>query len=565
MALEVPTRPEAPDRYAEGPSRRHEPSESQRTAIEAAGGPVLVLAGPGAGKTFCLAERIRYLVESKGADPARICAFTFTNKAAGEIASRLTQHLGERASHIRGGTIHAFCAEVLREHGAKVGLRSGFGIADEEYQLAVLRRIAVPRQYHKYLLRRFVDRRYRGEELDSRDEERLDRYESFLRRRNMLDYDTLVLKAAELVSEHPEAADDVRAEFDHVLVDEFQDLNRKQYAVIKALAREHRSIFAVGDDEQSIYSWAGADPRVFTLFATDFEITKPVYLQDNRRVPRQVFSLARRLVEFNPSLFTTRLHANPERESAFPVKVYTFETEREEMEWIAADLRSDRDSHSLEWGDVALLYRTNRIGDQAETMFLNAGIPVRLARGRSLSEDPVVAYVIAALRVIATPSDPLHKENFLSAVLPRTLVDSARASAEENDERVLQRFVTMGAKLPRDNPDGRKIRRGLSALHNLAALGSQFTSIGPLVSELLSQRVGEYRTILDERHHELSDPKSHPSVVELARRIKEAIDVGTPIHIARLGGAEIAMKAILVGIGAWKVELGGVRTTDPPP
>src|SRR5438046_9296888 len=110
------------------------PSESQRLAIEAEFGPVLVLAGPGAGKTYCLAERIRYRVETGGADPARICAFTFTNKAAGEIAARLGLHLGERASHVTGGTIHAFCAELLREFGTLVGLKAGFGIADEEYQ-----------------------------------------------------------------------------------------------------------------------------------------------------------------------------------------------------------------------------------------------------------------------------------------------------------------------------------------------------------------------------------------------------------------------------------------------
>src|SRR3954465_9464245 len=140
---------------------RPTPSDSQRLAIEAEVGPVLVLAGPGAGKTFCLAERIRHLVEVRGAEASRICAFTFTNKAAGEISSRLAQHLGERASHVRGGTIHAFCAELLRKHGARVGLKPGFGIADDEYQLAVLRRIAVPRQYHKYLLGRFVDRRFR--------------------------------------------------------------------------------------------------------------------------------------------------------------------------------------------------------------------------------------------------------------------------------------------------------------------------------------------------------------------------------------------------------------------
>src|SRR3954471_7831907 len=128
------------------------PSESQRQAIEAEPGPVLVLAGPGAGKTYCLAERIRYLVEVKGADPARICAFTFTNKAAGEIASRLVTHLGERASHVKGGTIHAFCAELLRAHGDKVGLKAGFGIADEDYQRAALRRIGVPSRWQGSVL-----------------------------------------------------------------------------------------------------------------------------------------------------------------------------------------------------------------------------------------------------------------------------------------------------------------------------------------------------------------------------------------------------------------------------
>src|SRR3954469_940607 len=123
------------------------PSASQRAAIEAEAGPLLVLAGPGAGKTFCLIERIGYLVERLGVDPARICAFTFTNKAAGEISHRLEARLGDAASKIKRGTIHAFCAELLRELGAQVLLEQGFGIADEEYQLNTLRRIEGPRRW----------------------------------------------------------------------------------------------------------------------------------------------------------------------------------------------------------------------------------------------------------------------------------------------------------------------------------------------------------------------------------------------------------------------------------
>src|SRR3954471_5885175 len=297
------------------------PLTAQREAIEADWGPVLVLAGPGAGKTFCLAERIRHLVEVREADASRICAFTFTNKAAGEISSRLAQHLGERGSHVTGGTIHAFCAELLRMHGARVGLKAGFGIADEDYQRAALRRVGVPAKFQGRVLTRFAGSRFRGEVLQSQDEEWYDKYDRFLTKRNMLDYDTLVVKAAELMSEHGDVAEQVRARFDHVLVDEFQDLNRKQYAVIRSLGWGHRSVFAVGDDEQSIYSWAGADPKVFQDFANDFKITGPpraVYLQENRRCPKEYFALARRLVDYNPTLFTSRLHANPDKVTEFP-------------------------------------------------------------------------------------------------------------------------------------------------------------------------------------------------------------------------------------------------------
>jgi superfamily I DNA/RNA helicase len=536
------------------------PSESQRQAIEAAFGPVLVLAGPGAGKTYCLAERIRYLIEVRDADPARICAFTFTNKAAGEIASRLATHLGERAGHVKGGTIHAFCAELLRAHGEKVGLRAGFGIADEDYQRASLRRIGVPIRWQGKLLGRFAAARFRGEVLQNNDEEFFEKYERFLTKRNMVDYDTLVVKAAELMTDFPEVADVVRAKWDHVLVDEFQDLNRKQYAVIKSLGWSHRSVFAVGDDEQSIYSWAGADPKVFQDFANDFGITgadRQISLRENRRCPAEYYALARRLVDFNPTLFTSRLHATPDKHTAFPIAVVAFDTEKEEMAWIVDDIRRDREAHGYRWGDVALLYRTNRIGDQAESVFVNAGVPVRLSRGRALSEDPVVAYVIAALRVIANPDDVVHKENFLGTVLPRTLIDAVRAAAEERGERVMERLGAMATSLSREDSDGRKIRRAISALRNLAALGSRYTAILPLVHELLSQRVGEYRSLLDEFHHDLSDPAGNAEVVALAARLRKAIRERRRVRIARLGGVEVAMKAVLLAVGLRDIDLGG--------
>ena len=216
----------------------HTASPSQLAAIEADPGPVLVLAGPGAGKTFCLIERIRFLTERKGIEPRRICAFTFTNKAAGEISSRLEKYLGPKASEIKRGTIHAFCAELLREFAEKAGLEPGFGIADEDYQISVLRRIGVPARWHKRTLKSFTAHRFiDGFEMDERDHARYRTYVDFLAKRNLVDFDMLVMRTADLLRQG-DVCSIVRSRWDAVLVDEFQDLTPVQYNVIHALASQ---------------------------------------------------------------------------------------------------------------------------------------------------------------------------------------------------------------------------------------------------------------------------------------------------------------------------------------
>ena len=538
------------------PAPPHAASPSQLEAIEAPPEPVLVFAGPGAGKTFCLIERIRFLIERHGFDPARICAFTFTNKAAGEIASRLERQLGPRAEHVKRGTIHAFCAELLREFGSHVGLEPGFGIADEEYQLSILRRLEGYRRWHGRVLARFGAYRFRGDPLQPDDAALYQRYQRYLEKRNLVDFDLLVLKTAELLRNDSIMAV-VRARWDCVLVDEFQDLNPVQYAIIRELAREHRNVFAVGDDEQSIYSWTGADPEVFLHFANDFLLTSRKQLRENRRCPREVVDLSRRLVSTNTQLFPDRRHAESERDSPFPVSALTFATDDAEIAWVLADLRRDRDAHGLGWGDFALLYRKHEIGDAAEAAFLAAGIPCRLAKGRSLSEDPVVGYLIAALRVIAAPADRIHKEHFLQVVLPKPLFDGARAKAEEVRQSLLHYLEDMARELPREHGDARKIWRGFYALRNLAALGTAPKTLASLVDELLSQRVGEYRTVLEEHHEDLVDPAGDERVQRLADRLVQALESGATIWIPRLGGVEIALKGLLAGIGLRRVQLGG--------
>ncbi|HYV95905.1 MAG TPA: UvrD-helicase domain-containing protein [Gemmatimonadaceae bacterium] len=541
------------------------PSPSQRSAIEAPPGPLLVLAGPGAGKTYCLIERIRFLIEAHGFDPARICAFTFTNKAAGEIAHRLETRIGAAAARVKRGTIHRFCADLLRELGGAVGLEQGFGIADEEYQLSALRRIEGPRRWHRNTLTRFSAHRFRGDPLLHNDLILFEKYERFLADRRLADFDTLVLKAAELL-ERPDASKTVRERFDVILVDEFQDLNPVQYRVVHALAREHRHVFGVGDNEQSIYSWAGADPKVFTTFVNDFGITtNKISLEENRRCPADVFSLAWKLVTINAPLFGSRTPPRASREPAFPIRAISFGTDADEAAWLIDDLRRDREASGHEWGRVALVYRKHEIGELLETTLLNAGIPCRLAQGRALADDPAIAYVIAAIRVISHPHDDVFAECFFREVLPRVLLDEALAKAEEARIQLRQQLSRMAAELPRGDDNARQIRRALANYRNLTAIGKQHPGIASLVKDLLSRRVGRLPSVLVDREDEIEDPAGMPHVVALAERLRSARNRGAPVWIEPVPGEKTSWSGIDIPLGAILANAGIDAVRGDPP
>jgi len=359
------------------------PLKRQRLAIEAPLGPVLVIAGPGAGKTYCLIARIDHLIHRHSMPPERLCAVTFTNRAAEEIAARLQHTLGERAETITRGTIHALCLALLREHTEAAGLQKGFGVADEEYQKVILGRLHVPLEQRGPLLTRFSRHRIQKQDYPlTADDARVYReYTTWLAHRNMLDFDDLVTKAEELLRVRGDIADAIAARWDYLLVDEFQDVNAVQYDLLKRLAAPHGNFFAVGDDEQSIFAWTGADPYVLVRFQRDYAINRPIVLDKNCRCSRQIFETARRVLAHNPQLFEKQLSA--EQDSPYEVAAFAFRDEEEEASWLLEDIAHDRAAADLGWGDYAVLYRKHRLGEYLEGRLLRAGIPCRLARGRA--------------------------------------------------------------------------------------------------------------------------------------------------------------------------------------
>ncbi len=519
----------------------------QRLAIEAPLGPLLVVAGPGAGKTFCLIGRVQHLIAALGFHPARICAVTFTNKAAEEIAVRLKRTLGDRAEEVTRGTLHALCLGILREHAEAAGLRRGFGVADEQYQQIILGRLNVHPKRRSGLLTLFSRRRLQHYHLTAGDEQLFQGYAAYLAQRGMLDFDDLIAKTAELFRARVDVADAVAARWEYVLVDEFQDLNPVQYEILKSLAAPHGNFFAVGDDEQSIFSWTGADPQLLVRFRQDFGVEHPIVLDRNWRCSHQIFETARRLLAENPQLFDKQLTA--ERKSEHDVRAYTFPDEEAETMWLLEDLEADRTRSGLSWGDYAILYRQHRAGNYLESRLIRAGIPCRLARGRSIAEDEVVGYVIAALRVMRDPTDPLAVEAFARLVFSEHLLQEAQATAAREAADFLGAVRNLARARPANDPDTKKLWRFVYQVENLAALSRSHHSLPGLVEELLSQSIGPYRNALEERHDELADPAELPEAMRLAERLAHAIAAEHRIVIEPQGGLEIALRGMLAAAG----------------
>ena len=374
-------------------------------------------------------------------------------------------------------------------------------------------------------------------------------YAAHLARRNMLDFDDLIARTATLLEQRADVADAIAARWDYLLVDEFQDLNALQYDILKRFAAPHGNFFAVGDDEQSIFSWTGADPYALVRFSRDYDIAQPIVLDKNCRCSHQIFETARRVLAQNPQLFEKQLSA--ERQSEHEVRARAFADEEGEVAWLLEDLVADADVSGRHWGDYALLYRQHKVGSFLEGRLLRAGIPCRLARGRSLIEDDVIRYVIAALRVVRDPDDPVALEVFARCVLSKHFFQEVEGAIGDGD--FLAGVRTLARARPAHDPDTKKLWRLVYQVENLRALTRSHRSLPALVNEILSQSVGPYRNALEERHDELSDPAALPDAVRLAERLEKAIAADRPIVIAPEGGLEIGLRGMLVAAGVRQV------------
>ncbi len=404
----------------------------QRAAVTAGNGPVLVVAGPGSGKTRVLTQRIAYLIAEEGVRPWQILAVTFTNKAAKEMDERVKKLLPDQATEgIMLGTFHSICARILRREAEYLPIASNFVIfdLDDQERIAknVIRELNIneklyrPASVHAAISRakneligadEYPTQTYRDEVVKRVYAE----YQKRLVASNAVDFDDILLYTARLLEDNPSVREKYAQRFRHVLVDEFQDTNLAQYALVKHLASFNRNIFCVGDPDQSIYAWRGADYRNIHRFEQDFPDAQTVFLEQNYRSHQNILDAATGVI----NRARNRKHKQLFSERGAGEKIFFYEAPDDyaEASFIVDSIAQLVASRQFEPGDCAVMYRTNAMSRLIEEAFLQARLPYRLVGAQRFYGRREVKDIVAFLRLIHNPADEASLDRVIN-VPPR--------------------------------------------------------------------------------------------------------------------------------------------------
>ena len=393
---------------------------AQKEAVEAISGPLLILAGPGSGKTRVITHRVAYLIRVCGVSPHRIMAVTFTNKAAREMEERLHRLVSGSVRDLTLGTFHAICARILRRDGKAGGIDPRFVIYDEDDQLSLIKQgiqqVGLdPKQYAPGAIASAItaakSRLLTPQDYIQRSRSYFDevvgriyeRYQQLLGESNALDFDDLLMKTVQLFKVSPELLSRYQARYLHLLVDEFQDTNLVQYELIRQLGGKFRNICVVGDPDQSIYSWRFADLRNILNFEKDYPEAKVVLLEQNYRSTKMILETASAVISANEQRKPKDLWTDNELgELTTVVETYT---EQEEAQFVVNEVEHLVEQDKLKLSDCAVMYRTNAQSRALEEAFVRYGIPYKLVASTRFYERREVKDVIAYLRLIQNPSD----------------------------------------------------------------------------------------------------------------------------------------------------------------
>jgi len=450
----------------------NELNAAQRQAVEALDGPVLVLAGPGSGKTRVLTYRVAYLVRECGINPYNIMAVTFTNKAAREMRNRLDNLIGARhLQQLTIGTFHAICARLLRREAKVIGFPPNFVIYDRADQLGLVRQALKEldldeKMYRPAAIQGAISKAKRSlltpeeynppsywHEVAGR---AYARYQQLLRANSALDFDDLLMYAVRLLYEHNRILQRYQQRYVYVLVDEFQDTDSAQYQLVRLLTAKRGNLFAVGDEDQSIYGWRGADFRNVRRFRDDYPKAQVMLLEQNYRSTQNILEAARHVISHNTLRTDKRLWTT--NDHGLPITVYEAYDEQEEAEYVVSEVEKLVAEGHCRLRDCAIMYRTNAQSRVIEDAFVRHGLPYKLVGATRFYERREIKDALAYLRLIHNPYDDVSLKRILN-VPPRGIGDrTERALAAWAAKKSVPLYTAL--QLLKDAPEKRDAARG---------------------------------------------------------------------------------------------------------
>lgn len=493
-------------------------NREQEEAVRTTEGPLLVIAGAGSGKTRVLTHRAAWLIQENGVKPWNILAVTFTNKAAGEMKERIAGLVGYESASVWVATFHSTCVRILRRFADRIGRSTDFSIYDSDDSKTLMRGLIRERNLDPkmYKERTYLNEisaaknelitamdyaeRAAGDYMRSKTSELYLAYEEALERNNALDFDDLIMKTVELFRTDKEVLATYQDKFRYIMVDEYQDTNTAQFELVRLLAASHRNLCVVGDDDQSIYRFRGADITNILNFEHHFPGAKVVKLEQNYRSTQTILDAANAVIQNNSGRKEKRLWT--ENGEGDKIGCRIFDSAPEEAEFVLSDIREKVNSGEERYGDSAILYRTNAQSRLFEERFVRAGVPYRLIGGVNFYARKEIKDMLAYLKTIESGRDDLSLRRIIN--VPRrgigpTTVERVAAYASD------QNIPMLDACLEADRIPG--VGRGLEKLkafaNTMMVLRTQAREV-PSVKELI-RAVLDYTGYIEELETEDSE------------------------------------------------------------
>lgn len=431
-------------------------NEEQRAAVKHTEGPLLIMAGAGSGKTRVLTHRIAYLIEEKAVPPKNILAITFTNKAAREMKERVQQLVGSDSEEMLVSTFHSMCVRILRRDIDRIGYSRNFTIIDSSDQQSLMKQILKdlnidPKQYDpramiaqisnmkNELITPEVALDRAGNFYERQVAEIYQSYQKTLRKNQALDFDDLIMETIHLFKRVPEVLQYYQRRFQYIHVDEYQDTNQAQYYLVKQLASRYQNLCVVGDSDQSIYRWRGANIENILTFEKDYPSAKVIFLEQNYRSTKTILEAANHVIKNNKSRKPKKLWT--ENEEGKKITYFQGSTEREEAMFVVDKINKLTEDGEYSLNDIAILYRTNAQSRVVEDTLIKANINYQMVGGLKFYDRKEIKDIIAYLRLIVNPDDDLSFERIVNVPkrgIGATSLERLRQYALEHDLSLFQ-------------------------------------------------------------------------------------------------------------------------------